>query len=94
MLATRRLILDNPDLAMFMIALRTELHTRIVIPAVLPGSPADVLSLARFEAGDRSGNPHFHGLSYAKGKPRVGWVRATEDEKADKEREGQEPEGK
>ena len=77
-------IRDNPDIAMFMIALRTELNMRIMIPAVLPGSKEEpVLSFARFEAGDNSGNSHHHGVSYAKGNPRVGWFRGKEGEADD-----------
>ena len=63
-----------PDIATFMIALRTELSMRVVMPALLPSSAAQpFLSMARFETGE-SGNPHFHGFAVGAGAPRVGRV--------------------
>ena len=65
-----------PDLASYMIALRTELSMRVVMPAVLPHSADEpYLCMARFETG-ASGNPHFHGFSLGAGGPRLGRVRA------------------
>jgi hypothetical protein len=63
-----------------MIALRTELSMRVVMPAVLPHSAGEpYLRMARFEAG-ASGNPHFHGFSLGAGGPRLGRVRADRPE--------------
>ena len=65
-----------PDLASYMIALRTELSMRVVMPAVLPHSADEpYLCMARFETG-ASGNPHLHGFSLGAGGPRLGRVRA------------------
>ena len=64
-----------PDLATFMIALRTELSMRVTMPALVPTSEAQpYLTMARFETGD-SGNPHFHGFTVGAGAPRLGRVR-------------------
>ena len=63
-----------PDLVAYMVALRTELSMRVVMPALVPASDAEpYLCMARFEAGD-SGNPHFHGFNVGAGGPRLGRV--------------------
>ena len=68
-----------PDLAAFMIALRTEMSMRIVMPEILPHSTADpYMAMARFETGE-GGNPHFHGFSVGAGGPRLGRVDADMD---------------
>ena len=46
-------IRDAPDIATFMVALRTELHMRIVMPAVVPHTETQrFLAMARFEVGE------------------------------------------
>ena len=68
-----------PDLAAFMIALRTEMSMRIVMPEVLPHTEAEpYMAMARFETGE-GGNPHFHGFSIGAGGPRLGRVDADMD---------------
>ena len=70
---------DNPDLVMYMLSLRTELHMRMVMPSVLWHS-ADwpFMSMARFETG-ANGNPHWHGFSMGLPGPRMERVRADVD---------------
>ena len=66
---------DSPDLAAWMIALRTELHMKVVMPAVVPhGGDARYLTMGRFETGP-GGNPHTHGFSVGEGNPVLGRVR-------------------
>ena len=68
-----------PDLAAFMIALRTEMSMRIVMPEILPHTAAEpYMAMARFETGE-GGNPHFHGFSIGAGGPRLGRVDADMD---------------
>ena len=75
---------DNPDLVAQMIALRTELLMRMVMPAIVPHSAeAPFMAMARFETGP-GGNPHHHGFSVGTPGPRVQRV------KADVEGEGDE----
>ena len=57
---------DAPDLAVWNHAFRAELHMRMVMPAVLGSS----LVASRFETGP-GGNPHFHGVGYGDGNPRL-----------------------
>ncbi len=65
-----------PDLAAYVVALRTELAMRVVMPEVLPHTRAQpYLTMARFETGP-GGNPHFHGFSIGAGGPALGRVRA------------------
>ena len=65
-----------PDLATMMVALRTELSMRIVMPSVIPSTATSpYLTMARFETG-ASGNPHWHGFSVGAGGPRLLRVRA------------------
>ena len=80
-----------PDLATMMVALRTELSMRVVMPALMPSSAASpYLTMARFETGG-SGNPHWHGFSVAGGAPRLLRVRGdAEDGKAGDEPPGSE----
>jgi len=70
---------DNPDLVAYMLALRTELHMRMVMPAVVPHSGQErYMAMARFETGS-NGNPHWHGFSMGKRGPRMCRVRADVD---------------
>ena len=66
-----RFVRHAPDIAVYIHALRAELHMRIVMPSVL-GHSRDVpyLSMARFETG-AGGNMHWHGVSYGVGNPRI-----------------------
>jgi len=49
---------------------------RIVMPSLVPHTPEQpFLSMARFECGDGSGNPHFHGFVVGAGNPKLGRVR-------------------
>ena len=61
----------SPDLVVYMHALRAELIMRMVMPAVLGSSSAvPALGYARFETGP-NGNPHWHGVGYGRGNPRL-----------------------
>ena len=66
---------DAPDVVVKLHSLRAELHMKVVMPAVL-GSSDDqpCLGMARMETGP-NGNPHFHGMSYAHGNPRLDGVK-------------------
>ena len=66
---------DAPDIATFMVALRTELHMRIVMPAIVPHTEQHrFLAMARFEVGES--HPHYHGFTMGSGNPRLQRVRA------------------
>ena len=66
-----RFVRDAPDIAVYIHALRAELHMRMVMPVVLGYSKeVPCLSMARFETG-AGGNMHWHGVSYGKGNPRM-----------------------
>ena len=74
---------DSPDLVSYMLALRTELHMRIVMPAVVPHSgECPFLAMSRFETGV-NGNPHQHGFSVGIPAPRFGRVLADVDGNGD-----------
>ena len=74
---------DNPDLVSYMLALRTELLMRVVMPAVVKHSERErYKSMARFETGP-SGNPHYHGFSMGIAGPKVGRVEADVDGEGD-----------
>lgn len=64
---------DNPDIASYMFAFRTELTMRIVMPTIVPHTgSARFLSMARFEVGP-NGNPHYHGIAFGHGDhPTIG----------------------
>ena len=86
-----------PDLATYMIALRTELSMRVVMPSLLPSSEAEpYMCMARFETG-ASGNAHFHGFSIGAGGPRLGRVRGDvaadpqDDRAPDSDDDGEDP---
>ncbi len=65
-----------PDLATYMIALRTELSMRVVMPEIVPHTAAEpFLTMARFETG-AGGNPHYHGFTIGAGGPRLGRIDA------------------
>ena len=67
---------DNPDLVAYEMALRTELHMRMVMPAIVPHSEDwPYMTMARFETGP-GGNPHYHGFSMGKPGPVVKRVKA------------------
>jgi len=67
---------DRPDLVAYQVALRAELTMRMVMPAVIPHTPAEpILSMARPEVGS-GGNPHTHGFTYGARNPRLLRVKA------------------
>ena len=67
---------DNPDLVAYMLALRTELHMRMVMPAIVPHNDLErYMAMARFETGP-GGNPHWHGFSMGAAGPKVERVEA------------------
>ena len=54
---------ENPDLVAYELALRTELHMRMVMPTIVPHSEEwPYMAMSRFETGP-GGNPHNHGFS-------------------------------
>ena len=60
---------NAPDISAYMVALRAELHMRMVMPTVVPhSSRCDYRVMARFEVG-AGGNPHLHGLCVGVGNP-------------------------
>ena len=62
---------NSADLVAYMIALRTELHMRIVMPEVVPHSAShSFMCMARMETGS-GGNPHYHGFCVGTPGPRV-----------------------
>ena len=64
--------LGSPDLVAYMVALRAELHMRIVMPTIVEHSDAEpYLCMGRAEWG-KNGNPHVHGFSVGGGNPRLG----------------------
>jgi len=76
---------DNPDLVAFMLALRTELHMRMVMPTVVRQTEWQrYMAMCRFEVGP-GGNAHYHGFSVGEAAPVMKHVRA------DVEGEGDEP---
>ena len=67
---------ENPDLVAYEMALRTELHTRMVMPTIVPHSEDwPYMTMARFETGP-GGNPHYHGFSMGTPGPVVKRVKA------------------
>ena len=87
-----------PDLATYMIALRTELSMRVVMPSLVPASGAEpYMCMARFET-EEGGNPHRHGFSIGSGGPRLGRVRGDvvadpqDDRPKDSDDDGEDPE--
>ena len=65
-----RWVLDNPDIAAVVHAIRVELNVRNVMANVVPHSDKQpFLYWLRFEWGS-NGNPHAHGQAYAKGNPK------------------------
>ena len=69
-------IRDSPDLATYMVSLRTELMMRVLMPTLVPHSAAKpFLVMGRFEVGP-GGNPHVHGFTAGDGNPRLLRVRA------------------
>ena len=66
---------DRPDFVMYMTCLSADLDAKIVMPALGPQSWSQPpLAIYRFECGP-NGNPHFHGMSYAHGNPRLDGVK-------------------
>ena len=66
----------NSDLVAQMLALRTELLMRVVMPAIVPHSEeAPFMSMARFETGP-GGNAHYHGFNVGTPGPQVLRVKA------------------
>ena len=63
---------NSADLVAYMMAVRTELLMRVVMPEVVPHSAEQrYMAMARMETGS-GGNPHYHGFSVGKSGPRVG----------------------
>ena len=74
---------DSPDLVSYMLALRTGLHMRMVMPAVVPHSAeCPFMAMSRFETG-MNGNPHQHGFAIGVPAPRFGRVLADVDGNGD-----------
>ena len=74
---------DNPDLVCYMLAFRTELLMRIVMPSVVKHSKKHpYMSMARAEVGP-NGNPHYHGFSMGVPGPRVTRVEGDVDGEGD-----------
>ena len=70
---------ENPDLVAYEMALRAELHMRMVMPAIVPHSDDwPYMCMARFETGP-GGNPHYHGFSAGTPGPVVKRVKADVD---------------
>jgi hypothetical protein len=67
---------ENPDLVAYEMALRAELHMRMVMPTIVPHSEDwPYMTMARFETGP-GGNPHYHGFSMGTPGPVVKRVKA------------------
>ncbi|MCP4741220.1 MAG: hypothetical protein GY871_03180, partial [Actinomycetales bacterium] len=74
----RRFVRDAPDLATYMMTLRTELMMCALMPALLSQSEKQRFrSLARAECGP-GGNLHFHGVGWSHGNPTLGRVEEVE----------------
>jgi len=70
---------DSPDLVAQMLAVRTELLMRMVMPEVVKHSDEEPhMSMARFETG-KTGNPHYHGFSVGRRGPIMRRVRDDEE---------------
>ena len=64
-------IRDRPGIAAQVIAVRSELNMRMVMPAVVPHSPEQpFLGMQRAECGP-NGNLHHHGFNFGGGNPRL-----------------------
>ena len=60
---------NAPDICSYMMALRSELHMRVVMPTIVPHTKrCDFQVMARYEVGT-SGNPHWHGLCVGANNP-------------------------
>ena len=71
---------DAPDVVTYMVALRTELNMRVVMPAIVPHTEKQpYLAMARFESSEGH-HPHFHGFGVGSGNPRLQRVRADADD--------------
>ena len=65
---------DRPDIVTYMVALRTELLMRVVMPSVVPHTAWEkCMAMGRCEWGGGTGNPHTHGLVYGAGNPVLSW---------------------
>ena len=65
---------DNPDIVVFMHALRVELLVNYVMRRIVPETEAEPFQYwLRFEFG-QSGNPHAHGLAYVNGNPQFDFI--------------------
>ena len=63
---------DNPDIVVFMHALRVELLGQYVMRRIVPETEAEpFLYWLRFEFGSNTGNPHAHGMNYVSGNPNL-----------------------
>ena len=68
-----------PDIVAFLVALRSNLTMKVVIPEVLPTKDVEpYMSTARFEVG-QNGNPHWHCFGMGSDAPRIGRVRGSRD---------------
>ena len=66
----RAFVRDRPDIVTYMVALRTELLMRMVMPSVVPHTGREkCIPLGRSEWGSGTANPHVHGMVYAAGNP-------------------------
>ena len=69
---------DAPDVVVYMHAVRTELHMKMVMPTVVGSSGEEpFLGMARCEWGP-NGHGHFHGIAYGHGNPRIVCIRMDE----------------
>ena len=70
----RAFVRDRPDIVTYMVALRSELLMRVVMPSVVPHNGRQkCLPLGRHEWGGNTGNPHTHGMVYGAGNPVLTW---------------------
>mgnify|MGYP003319568729 FL=1 len=73
---------DNPEIAVFMHALRVELLVQYVMRRIVPETEAEpFLYWLRFEFGSNTGNPHAHGMNYVSGNPNFECVVADKEAK-------------
>ena len=71
---------DNPDIVVFMHALRVELLVNYVMRRIVPETEAEPFQYwLRFEFGTNTGNPHAHGMTYVAGTPNFECVVADEE---------------
>ena len=65
---------DRPDIVTYMVALRSELVMRMVMPTVVSHTDTHkCMVIGRCEWGSGTGNPHTHGLACGAGNPVLSW---------------------